>query len=376
MNNVMEVVDIEQGTPEWLEWRKTGVTATCAPVLMGASGAMKTPYELYLLYTGMIVPEDLSVIKQVRSGIINEPLARAWAERERGQLGLPLCVRNKHHPYMIASLDGFFDDGYLLEIKNLATQKHLEIITSGSKSKEFRYYYWQVQHQLLVSGAPGAFLLFWSSKETPKTFLIKPNHEIHAKLIDASKKFYDCVKDRVAPPFDDEKDVLLISDAEIMKQTKGFSIPSDLDVRIAKIRSNVIELEKAKAEVNRLEALTKADISGLSVALGFKQGKPVRIDGFGVRYLESVSQGSLNWKSVALKLSPNANQEIYPDCVNAPKITSRLTTYEYKITGSDSIAVVVPDSVKSQSHGIITTNHGISSADGLFSEPEDEFYIF
>lgn len=177
---------------------------------------------------------------------------------------------------MIASLDGFFDDGYLLEIKNLATQKHLEIITSGSKSKEFRYYYWQVQHQLLVSGAPGAFLLFWSSKETPKTFLIKPNHEIHAKLIDASKKFYDCVKDRVAPPFDDEKDVLLISDAEIMKQTKGFSIPSDLDVRIAKIRSNVIELEKAKAEVNRLEALTKADISGLSVALGFKQGKPVR----------------------------------------------------------------------------------------------------
>ena len=122
MSDIYEVVDVVQGSKEWLEWRKTGVTATCSPILLEEAGATKTPYELYLQYAGLIKAEDLSVIKQVDAGKKLEALARSYCEKEIGQIALPFCVRNKKYPYMIASLDGQFDDGSILEIKGRCEQ--------------------------------------------------------------------------------------------------------------------------------------------------------------------------------------------------------------------------------------------------------------
>jgi len=33
----MKVVDLEQGTPQWLAWRRAGIGASEAPVIMGLS---------------------------------------------------------------------------------------------------------------------------------------------------------------------------------------------------------------------------------------------------------------------------------------------------------------------------------------------------
>lgn len=41
MSDIYEVVDVVQGSKEWLEWRKTGVTATCSPILLEEAGATK-----------------------------------------------------------------------------------------------------------------------------------------------------------------------------------------------------------------------------------------------------------------------------------------------------------------------------------------------
>lgn len=342
----MTVVDIEQGTPEWLEWRKTGVTATCAPILMGAKSATKTVYQLYLQYVGLLEPEDLSAIKQVRAGKLNEPLARAWAEKKYGQISLPLCVSHRDYPYMIASLDGLFDDGNLLEIKNISAQKHLDLLQLKTDSPDFQYYFWQVQHQLLVTGAPGAYLLFWSAKDEPIVFYIKPNIKCHEALRKRSVEFFESVKNKTAPPFDKEKDVLLISDAEVIKQTPGFTIPEDIAVRMSALRTHASSLEKAKKEVERLEKLSKAHISGLADSLGFRPDDLIRIDGFGIRYIESIAKGTTNWKSLAKKLNPNVIPEEHTDCINNEKKTSKLTTYEYVPTSSDTIPVALPDVVK------------------------------
>ncbi|ENY6785176.1 hypothetical protein ACF1CY_002640 [Providencia rettgeri] len=85
-DSICEIVDIEQGTPEWHKWRRTGVTATCSPILLGAPGAMKTPYQLYLQYAGLLASEDLSAIKQVDAGNKLEALARSYCESELGQI--------------------------------------------------------------------------------------------------------------------------------------------------------------------------------------------------------------------------------------------------------------------------------------------------
>lgn len=350
MKSVMEVIDVEQGTPEWLEWRKTGVTATCAPILMDQAGATKTKYQLYLQYVGLLEPEDLSVIKQVRAGKLNEPLARAWAEREYGQISLPLCVRHRKYPYMIASLDGQFEDMNLLEIKNISAQKHLNILEEKTESDDFKYYFWQAQHQLFVTGAPGVYLLFWSAKDEPIVFYIMPNMKCHELLLKRSTEFFNSVQNKTAPPFNKKKDVLLISDADILEQTPGFTIPNDLDVRVSTLRNHAIALKKAQTEVERLEKLTKAGIAGLADSLGFQPDDLIRIDGYGIRYIESVSKGSTNWKSLVSKLIPDVNPDAHPDCSNKDKKTSKLTTYEYVATSTDTITVTVPDAVKESSN--------------------------
>lgn len=339
MSLLMDVVDVEQGTQEWLEWRKSGVTATCAPILIGADGALKTPYELYLNYVGLLAADDLSYIKQVRAGKVLEPLARSYAERIHGQISLPLCVRHPQHHHIISSLDGVFDDDSLLEIKNISTEKHLDLLRLGVKSPDFAYYYWQCQHQLLTTGSPGVHLLFWSAKDQPKEFFIKPDLRVHRKLLQLSTEFFDCVRNRTAPPFDYAKDVLLISDAEILRQTKGFKVPENLATHVTRLYKTVSGLEAAKAEVARLEALSKAQAAGLADALGFGPSDTVRFDGFGVRYLETEIKGSINWKSLANKLLHDIDVTEHQDCYNASKKSTKITTYEYIQTQSDIISL-------------------------------------
>ncbi|THB25059.1 MULTISPECIES: lambda-exonuclease family protein [Morganellaceae] len=343
-DSICEIVDIEQGTPEWHKWRRTGVTATCSPILMGAPGAMKTPYQLYLQYAGLLASEDLSAIKQVDAGNKLEALARSYCENELGQIASPFCVRHAKYPFMIASLDGQLDDRSVLEIKNLSEKKHLAILEQGSASPEFKYYFWQVQHQLFVTGAPQAYLVFWSAKDQPKIFLIKPNQTAFNRLFAACKEFWERLEEKVAPAFDKQQDILLISDAEILAQTSEFTAPDDLSARIADIRRQVanvrakeVEFEAVKAQLSDLEETLKASIQGLAIGLGFNSNDPIRIDGFGFRYLESKVKGRTNWKMISERL--NATAEQYPDCVTQESLRSTLSVYEYDASPEDSVYV-------------------------------------
>ena len=42
----MKIIPIEQQSPEWFEWRKTGITASDMPIIMGVS-PYKTPWQLW-----------------------------------------------------------------------------------------------------------------------------------------------------------------------------------------------------------------------------------------------------------------------------------------------------------------------------------------
>ncbi|MDB6373978.1 lambda-exonuclease family protein [Photorhabdus bodei] len=341
---VCEVVDVEQGTPEWHAWRKTGVTATCTPILLKIKGATKTPYQLYLQYAGLLESEDLSAIKQVDAGKKLEALARKYCEDKLDQIATPFCVRNKQYPFMIASLDGQLNDGSVLEIKNLSIKKHLAILQQGTNSPEFQYYYWQCQHQLFVTSAPQAYLVFWSATDQPKIFKIMPSQSAFNRLLAVCTEFWQCVMRKVAIPFDKENDVLLVSDAAIMEQTKEFATPNDLTVRVLDLRRQVKALQLIESEFKKIEekkaqfkAAMKVSIQGLALALGFASNDPVRIDGFGFRYLEKPVKGKINWKMIAEQL--NIDPEKFPDCVGQPSIHASLSVYEYDTTGIDSIYI-------------------------------------
>ena len=128
----MRIVNLEQGTKEWLEWRRQGITATESSVILGLS-PYKTVWRLWLEKLQKALPPDLSNNPLVRYGKETEEIARSLFEFEFGEVLFPTCAE------------------YVLEeVKNL-----------GLESEAAKHYSVQVQHQLLVSGSPKGWLVFF-----------------------------------------------------------------------------------------------------------------------------------------------------------------------------------------------------------------------
>ena len=220
MSDIYEVVDVVQGSKEWLEWRKTGVTATCSPILLEEAGATKRP-------TNSIC-NTLAWLRQKTFLSLNRlMLVKAWstlpevtAKRDWTNRPAFLCKEQKvslHDCFAGWAVRRWFN----LEIKNLCESKHLSILqlkpnrqNSVITTGKFSTSCWQQAHQ--------AYLVFWSATDQTKVFKIMPSKKAFYRVRVACEYFWNKVQTKTALPFDKEKDILLISDPEIMSQTQGF----------------------------------------------------------------------------------------------------------------------------------------------------------
>jgi putative phage-type endonuclease len=147
------IVRLVQGTPEWLEYRRTMRNASETPAVLGWSPCLTT-YELWLLRTGR---KTQQVTAAMAHGTKTEPEARAAYEARTEQVMNPLVMQDGLYS---ASLDGINLAGDLiLEIKAPFRLKQSTLWKSAIEGRIPAYYYAQVQHQLMVSGAAGAD--FW-----------------------------------------------------------------------------------------------------------------------------------------------------------------------------------------------------------------------
>lgn len=138
----MRKVEFEQGSPEWLQWRRGLLTATDAPMLMGASPYV-TLYKGWQRKVGQI-PEQQET-EPMRRGKKDEPIAREWFIKEYGIEMEPCCVESETYNFIGSSLDGLSSCGkYILEIKSNGDQYHF-----GLNGGLPDFHLMQMQHQLL-----------------------------------------------------------------------------------------------------------------------------------------------------------------------------------------------------------------------------------
>lgn len=201
----MRVIPLTQGTPAWLAWRRQGLGASDAGVLLGVAapgkpGPYKSPLQLWRELTGQAVPEEADYA--MRRGQRLEKVARLLYEERTGRGMPPACVEHAELPWLRASLDGLDLFGEtLLEIKCVRLEVH-RLALSGQVHP---YHLAQVQHQLLASGAQVAH--YWSYSENvrlgPKdqTALVEvaPDPDYQARLLAAARAFWECVTHRVPP---------------------------------------------------------------------------------------------------------------------------------------------------------------------------------
>ncbi|WP_025859074.1 YqaJ viral recombinase family protein [Pseudomonas sp. CHM02] len=143
----MKVHNVQQGTPEWLALRASHFTASEAPAMMGAS-KFQTRNDLLAMKKTGIVP-DVTPQQQAAfdRGHATEEMARPLAEEDIGEELYPIVGTSGN---LLASMDGATMLGDVLFEHKLWNEKVATQIRAGELEP---HYYWQLEQQLLVSGA-------------------------------------------------------------------------------------------------------------------------------------------------------------------------------------------------------------------------------
>jgi putative phage-type endonuclease len=158
----MKVHNVQQGSPEWHALRSSYFTASEAPAMMGAS-KFQTRNDLLAMKKTGIVPDVTPAQQAVFDrGHATEELARPLAEDLVGEELFPIVGTSGN---LLASMDGATMLGDTLFEHKLWNERVVAQIRAGELEP---HYYWQLEQQLLVSGAER--VIFVCSDGTPDRF--------------------------------------------------------------------------------------------------------------------------------------------------------------------------------------------------------------
>lgn len=192
----MKIIDVEQGSPEWLAWRRTVITATDASVIMG-NNPWDTPYTLWQRKLGYL--EEKKSNEAMERGKRLEPEARAQFVERYGIDMIPAVVESSEFDFLGASLDGISElGGVILEIKCGGFKLH----GMASQGEIPQYYIDQMQHQLLVTGAEKCY---YDSYDGTDGICIEvlPDPEYRSIFMPKAHDFWRCIALNEAPPLQD-----------------------------------------------------------------------------------------------------------------------------------------------------------------------------
>ena len=146
------IIQLKQGSPEWLAYRLTMRNASETAAVLGLS-PWTTPYQLWLQKTGR---KCQAANQAMQHGTDMEPAARAAYEVQTGEIMQPLVLKDGAYS---ASLDGMTLEGDLIvEIKCPFRGQDSALWKDVADGTVPSHYGVQVQHQLMVSGAATAHL--------------------------------------------------------------------------------------------------------------------------------------------------------------------------------------------------------------------------
>lgn len=177
----MKKIDLEQGSQEWLDFRRTKIGGSDAPIIMDVS-PYKTAEDLFFQKVNGF--SDDFVHEGMLRGHQLEPIVRElYSEKVAASLH-PAVVVSDEHDWMMASLDGLADE-FFIEIK-CPNQIDHDIAVSGKIPPK---YYPQVQHCLAVTGFKFAYYVSYRDEETAEVYVPR-DEEYIAKLIEIEREFY------------------------------------------------------------------------------------------------------------------------------------------------------------------------------------------
>lgn len=180
---------LEQGSPEWLNWRRGVIGASDAPTIMGENPWSSASY---LMKDKLGLNPPFHGNAATRDGQYHEAHARkALIEEAKFNL-IPLVVQDDKIPHIAASLDAVSEDfQHLFEIKcGIKTYQYV-----AEEREVPNYYYGQLQHMLMVLDLPTIYFTVYRPDQKMLTMAVRSDAG-YIKRLKAKEK--DFVKELTA----------------------------------------------------------------------------------------------------------------------------------------------------------------------------------
>lgn len=196
----MKIIDLKQGSEEWLEFRRMGIGASDAPCILGVG--FLSPYQLFI---NKMTGKETFKNSAMKRGTDLEPIARQKFIEETGIDIYAKTVINSELSWQFASLDGI-DESHstIVEIKCPGPKDHLTAIDGMIPGK----YYPQLQHQLCVTGLKKGYYYSFDGKDGVIVEFTRDDKYID-KLLKEEIDFYERMI-RFDPP------LLFLNDYEVI----------------------------------------------------------------------------------------------------------------------------------------------------------------
>ena len=248
------IVDLQQNTPEWLEFRRLRIGASDAPVIMEVS-PYTTPYTLWERKLELI-PEKEKTFAMSRGSDLESDALRCFNETF-GLTLQPQVLKFRCYDWMIASLDGY-DGVNAVEIKCPNKDDHKVALNGKVPDK----YFPQLQHQMFVANLKNMWYYSYDGTNGVSVYL-ESDTDYQTKMIEKELEFYRCIKEFV-PPTMTEKDYLKRNDLAWR----------ELSQRYLNVKMRLKQFESEEKHLR--DALVKASTGKPSIGGGLKLSKTVR----------------------------------------------------------------------------------------------------
>lgn len=184
----MIIEDLEQNTPAWLEWRKSGIGCSEVAAICGVN-PFCTALEVYNEKVGLTKKKKNAAMQR---GQDFEKEALSVFEMQMGVKDhyKPVCAVHDERNYLKASIDGYCKKTNTLVELKVPNRIVMDMAKAGSLPL---YYMYQVQAELMITKAEKAYFACYS----PDTFeiyvvVVEPDAFIKWNILSHTENFYTC----------------------------------------------------------------------------------------------------------------------------------------------------------------------------------------
>jgi putative phage-type endonuclease len=244
-----------QGSSDWLELRKTKITATDSGVILGLS-PFKTPFALWRQKMDLDPPEIET--PAMARGTLLEPIAREWLEKKRGIKCEPIVIIKD---FMMSSLDGLTRD-----------KKTVVEIKCGSKSfaqaergEIAPYYLSQLYHQMHCADVDQSLFVAFNG-EHGIVIPVERDQDFINNMIEKEREFYECLITFTSPMMT-TRDYLTRSDSQWISLSEKYRIAhqnlKNAEELEQNLKQELIALSQSKSTMGNGIKLSKVVKKGL-----------------------------------------------------------------------------------------------------------------